>query len=192
MTTKLVLVTPGCTDWSAAGRIQGQLDVPLNAEGKKQIQNIISGLAKLKGIKSINSLYAGPLSRSVETAEAVGAIFKLKPNKLKELNELNCGLWQGLLETQVEKRYKKLYNIWKSNPLLAGPPKGEGVKEAGERVISAVKKLAEKFRGQVICIVCHEMAAGIIRCHYKKIDLADLWASIPRNGSVEVIEIKNG
>jgi probable phosphoglycerate mutase len=192
MTTKLILVTPGSTDWSTAGRIQGQLDIPLNAEGKGQIQLIISALAKLRGVRSINALYSSYLGRGIETAESIAEMFKLKLNKACELNELNCGLWQGLLEKQVEKRYKKLYSIWKANPLLAAPPKGEKLRDAYDRIVSVVKKAVEKFRGQVICIVSHEMAAALIKCYYKKIDLADLWDNIPKNASLEVIEIKHG
>lgn len=192
MTTKLILVTPGYTDWNTAHRIQGQLDIPLNAEGKKQIQLIISALARLKGIKSINALYSSSLSRSVETAESIAEMFKLKLNKLSELNELNYGLWQGLLEKQVEKRYKKLYSVWMANPLSCVPPKGESLKDAYDRVVSAAKKVVDKFRGQVVCIVSHEIAGALIKCYYKKIELADLWNNIPKNTSSEIVEIKNG
>jgi probable phosphoglycerate mutase len=192
MTTRLILVMPGVTDWSAAGRIQGQLDIPLNAEGKKQIQLIVSSLARLKGVKSIDALYSSRLSRSVETAESIADVFKLRLNKMREFNELNCGLWQGLLEKQAKKRYRKLYHIWKASPLLSAPPKGEPLADAYDRVASAAKKAVEKFRGQAVCVVSHEIAGALIKCYYKKIGPENLWAHIPKNGSVEVIEIKNG
>lgn len=188
--TKLILVVPGCTDWNKTGRIQGQLDIPLNSEGKRQIRNIISELSSLKGIRGISSLYASHLSRSLETASEICKIFKLKVNKLAELNELNEGLWQGLLEKDIQKRYKKLYNIWKANPLSTTPPKGESLKDAYDRVISAVQNIVDKNQGKAICIVAHEIISAIIKCHYKNIDVSKIWENLPKNASLEVLDIK--
>jgi len=188
--TKLILVRPGYTDWSKAGRIQGQLDIPLNIEGKRQIRSIVACLANLRGIKEISAIYTSKLSRSFETAAEVGRIFKLKPNKLSELNELNQGLWQGLLEKEIEKRYKKLYNIWKSNPVSTAPPKGESLKDAYDRVVSASQKIADRHRGRAVCIIAHEIVLTLIKCHYKNLDIAKMWEHVPKNATLEVLDVK--
>jgi broad specificity phosphatase PhoE len=109
--TKLIIVIPGPTEWNAIGRIQGRLDIPLSADGKRHIPTIISGLTNLKGVKMISAIYSSQLSRSLDTATEIGKIFNLKVNKLSELDDLNQGVWQGLLEKQIQKRYKKVYNI---------------------------------------------------------------------------------
>jgi len=188
--TRLILVRHGQTDWNKDGRVQGQLDIPLNTEGKRQIQSIIAGLAHLKGVKSIDALYSSQLSRSWETAEEIGKIFHLKVKRLRELNELNQGIWQGLLVKEIMKRYKKLYNIWRANPLATKPPKGEGIKEARERIITAVQKAVKRHNGRAVCIVTHEIASAIIKGHYKKMDINRIWENLPKNASWEVIEIK--
>ena len=190
--THLILVRHGQTDWNKNGRIQGQLDIPLNAEGKKQIQTIIAGLAHLKGIKNIDALYSSHLSRSWETAEAIGKIFSLKVKRLKELNELNQGVWQGLLEKHLMKRYKKLYAIWKENPSVTKPPKGEDLKEASDRVMSVVKEIVKRHNGHAVCIVTHEIVSTLIKSYYKKTDIDKIWQHLPKNASLEVIEVKNG
>lgn len=189
--TRLILIRHGQTDWNKDGRIQGQLDIPLNANGKKQIQAIISGLARLKGVKKINAIYSSQLSRSWETAEEIGKILKLKAKRLKELNELNQGVWQGLLEKAIMKRYKKSYNIWKANPLATTPPKGESLKDACQRVMAAVQKIVNWHRGQTICIVAHEVVYAIIKSRCKKTDLTNIWQDLPKNASWEVLEIKD-
>lgn len=189
--TRLILVVPGVTDWSKTGRIMGQMDIPLNAEGKQQTQTIIAGLANLKGIKAITALYSSQLSRSFETASEIGSIFKLKVNKLSELNEFNQGVWQGLLEKQIEKRYKKLYTIWKTSPLSTTPPKGESLKDAYDRIISAVQKIVDKHKNQAICIIAHEMVYAIIKCHYKEIEITNIWDHLPKNASWEALEIRD-
>jgi broad specificity phosphatase PhoE len=42
---ELWLVRHGETDWNVAGRIQGHLDVPLNANGVAQARNLASRLS---------------------------------------------------------------------------------------------------------------------------------------------------
>ncbi|MCM8781642.1 MAG: histidine phosphatase family protein [Candidatus Omnitrophica bacterium] len=189
--TRLILIRHGQTDWNKTGRIQGQLDIPLNAESRRQIQSIISGVVHLKGVKRIDALYSSQLSRSWETAEGIGKIFKLKVKRLRELNELNQGIWQGLLEKQVMKRYKRLYNVWKEKPLATKPPKGESVMEACDRIIPAIQKIIARHKGQTICIVTHEIVSAIIKSYYKKIDMNKIWQNLPKNASWEVLEIKS-
>ena len=189
---RLILVRHGQTDWNKEKRIQGQLDIPINTDGRKQIPSIISGLAHLKSAKSIDALYSSQLSRSWETAEEIGKVFSLKVKRLKELNELHQGVWEGLLEEQVMKRYKKLYNAWKENPLATLPPKGESLEEAHTRVISVVKKIINKHANQTVCIVTHQIVAAIIKSHYTKVDINKIWRDPLKNASWEVLEIKNG
>jgi len=188
--THLILVRHGKTDWNKDGRVQGQLDIPLNSEGKEQIQAIISGLANLKGIKRIDALYSSRLSRSVETASGIGRVYGLKIGKLGELNELNQGVWQGLLEKQIKVRHKKLYSIWKTKPSSTKPPKGEAMAEAYTRVMSAVKKLVKRHTGKTVCIVTHEIVSAIIKCYYKKIEVDKIWENIPKNATLEMLEIR--
>ncbi|HWU85383.1 MAG TPA: histidine phosphatase family protein, partial [Rhodocyclaceae bacterium] len=42
--TRLCIVRHGETDWNAERRIQGQLDIPLNATGRQQAEAAARGL----------------------------------------------------------------------------------------------------------------------------------------------------
>jgi len=114
---------------------------------------------------------------------------KLKPKRLKELNELDQGLWQGLCEEDIKKRYKKQYGLWRSSPFSTKPPQGEDMKDAYDRIISAVHKIADKYRNGTICIVCHELVISIIKCHFTGQDASEMWNMRPKTGSWEILEI---
>lgn len=187
--TRLILIRHGQTDWNRQKRIQGQLDIPLNAEGRRQIGNIVYALAHLKGIKKINFIYSSCLSRSWETADEIAKIFSLKTKRMKELNEVSQGVWEGLLEQDVLLRHKKLYMAWKTNPLSTTPPKGENIDDANKRITAGIKKAVNRHRDQVICIVTHEIASAIIKCHYRKIGLGRIWEHIPKNASLEILDV---
>lgn len=189
--TNIILIRHGETDWSKAGRIQGQLDIPLNGEGKRQIDQILKGMNLIEESKRIESVYSSQLSRSFETAEAIGRNFGVPVNRLRALNELNQGVWQGLLAKQIRGRNTKLYKIWRARPLATKPPKGEGLQEAYDRIISAVQKIVSKHADKTSCIVTHEITSAIIKCHYKNIDLNDIWDHLPKNASCELIRVEH-
>ncbi len=181
---RLILVLHGRTDWDKMNRIQGSVDVPLSEEGKTDAERIASDLAKVR----IDAIYSSFLSRSYETANAIAKVHNLKPKKIKELNEINQGVWQGLCLGDIKKRYKKQYTLWKSSPISAKPPQGESMKEAYDRAVNAVQKILEKHSGSTVCIVSHEIVTTLIKCHFKNENLEDIWKIMPKTGSWEMID----
>jgi len=184
--TKIILVRHGQTDWSNIGRIQGEVDVPLNSRGIEQARELASTLSSEK----IKAIFSSQLSRSYATAEEIARPHKLKVKKIKELNELNQGLWQGLLLSEVKKRYKKQYNLWMQDPTLVQPPKGESLKDAYGRAVGAVQKIIDKYPDDTVCIVSHEIISGLIKGHYNNIGIKELWKISLKKAQQEVIEIE--
>jgi broad specificity phosphatase PhoE len=184
--TRLILVRHGKTDWNAINRIQGGVDVPLNAEGLQQARGVA---AQLSGEK-IDAIFSSELSRSFATAEEIARSYKIKVKRFKELNELNQGLWQGLLVTEVKKRYKRQYNLWKADPTLVQPPKGENIKDVYDRVINLMQRLIDKFPVKTVCIVSHEIIIGLIKCHLRDVDLKNIWDFTLKPASWEIIDVE--
>jgi probable phosphoglycerate mutase len=62
---RIILVRHGETDWNKQGRFQGQIDIPLNQNGKKQAT---AASQFLKNI-AIQKAFSSSLSRPKETAQ---------------------------------------------------------------------------------------------------------------------------
>lgn len=184
--TRLILVRNGQTDWSKANRIQGEIDIPLNVRGRSQAK---ACAAQLRGI-SIDAIYSSALSRSYETALEIAKPHKLKVKTLKSLNEINQGLWQGMLVVDARRKHRKLYSKWESNPLNSKPPKGEGIKEAYDRVITEAEKTLARHKHGTICIVAHRIINTLIKCHFLSLDLNKIWEFSPLPGTWEILEIE--
>ncbi|CAH0118766.1 histidine phosphatase family protein [Paenibacillus sp. CECT 9249] len=63
------LIRHGLTDWNALGKIQGQTDIPLNADGRKQAEAMASRLIDDAG--PWDYIVSSNLSRALETARII-------------------------------------------------------------------------------------------------------------------------
>ncbi|MEA3560749.1 MAG: histidine phosphatase family protein, partial [Candidatus Omnitrophota bacterium] len=186
--TKLILVNQGQTDWDHEHRIQGLIDMPLNTGGNKQARAIAEGLSDMK----IDVIYSSGLLRAYQTAEITAKLHKLKVKKLTALNDINYGLWQGMLVSEAGKKHKKSYRLWQTSPLYSKPPKGEGIKEAYQRVSAQIEKLAFKHKDHVICVISHPAINALIQCYFLKQDLNDAWTVLPELGTWKILEVGSG
>ena len=69
MTTRLLIVRHGQTDWNSSGRFQGQMDVPLNPTGVQQAKAVAERLST----ETPAAIYASDLQRAWQTAEIIHA-----------------------------------------------------------------------------------------------------------------------
>ncbi len=67
MDARILLVRHGETDWNTEGLVQGRTDLPLNARGREQADEVARALAG-RGIRRVVS---SPLRRATQTAEVI-------------------------------------------------------------------------------------------------------------------------
>lgn len=185
--TELILVRHGQTDWTKDNRIQGTLDIPLNKEGEREPVEMAKNLNM-----DIDVIYTSQLSRAHKTADILVDVkkLKIKPKRLKELNEINQGIWQGLLVDEVRgKRYKKIYSRWESQPMSVKPPQGESLAEAHDRVIPALQKIVRKHPDKKICLVTHKVVIALIKSYYLQLDINNIWEFLPNTTEHKIIKL---
>lgn len=155
--TKLVLVRHGQTDSNAAGRFQGQQDVPLNRIGRSQADAVAGRLVRMKASRVVTS----DLLRASATAETIAAASGLPVAVDARLREIDVGSWQGRTSAEVAAE-----NPWFEDALHAGrdfrrSETGETAEEAGERVASVLGELADAHAGQTTIVVGHGLALRV-------------------------------
>lgn len=117
--TDLILWRHGQTDYNTAGRVQGQVDIPLNDAGRRQAAAAARGLAGL----APSRLVASPLVRAQETAQALAAVTGLGVESVHDLRERSFGSWEGLTREEIEDGWPQEFRRWRSG----GDPQGVGV-----------------------------------------------------------------
>ena len=128
MTTTLLLVRHGETDWNAAGRLQGQTDTPLNDFGRRQAQQLAEGLEA----EELEAIYSSDLARARETAEIVGERLGLAVVLDPDLREKDWGNWEGL--SPVERDRVEFV--------------GETTEVHQERTLRALRRIAQRHAGE--------------------------------------------
>ncbi len=88
----LVLLRHGRTAWNHARRVQGQIDVSLDDEGRAQAKRVAEAMADL----APSRLWVSDLLRARETAAPVAAATSLEPTYDARLREFSLGEREGL------------------------------------------------------------------------------------------------
>ncbi len=154
----MILVRPGNTDYDDQQRIQGILDLPLNARGEQQVQQMLAELRQIP----LYRIYTSPSEPARGTATRLGAELGVAVKELEDLQNINHGLWQGLQMDELRRKQPKVYKQWQESPETICPPEGEAFADAMERVRKALERPRKK-KGMV-AIVAPEPLATVIRC----------------------------
>ena len=168
---QIVLIRPGSTDYDRQGRVQGTLDIPLNEEGRQEIVRMIRDLKDLP----IETLYTTSCEAAEQTGVAIADALNLRLKKLDKMQNLDHGLWQGMLIEDVKTKQPKVYRQWQEEPEKICPPSGEMLSTARERVRLAVSRLLKKHKEGVIGLVVPEPLASVVCNVLRQDELGDLW-----------------
>jgi len=106
----------GETEWNALGRLQGALDIPLNARGRGQAEHAAGVLADLFARegrdKTALPYVSSPLGRARSTMELVRGRLDLPAADYAlddRLREIGYGVWEGLTLPESEAADPEVY-----------------------------------------------------------------------------------
>ncbi|MCA9247945.1 MAG: histidine phosphatase family protein [Planctomycetales bacterium] len=168
---KIVLIRPGSTEFDEEGRIQGTLDVPLSEQGRREI---VEAVDALRG-QGIQAIYCSPCESAEESARVIAQALQVKMKALENLQNLDQGLWQGMLIDDVRTKQPKVFRQWQDRPENVCPPGGEMIDDVRQRVLQTITKLAKKHKDGVVGLVVPEPLANVIGCLIRDESLRDLW-----------------
>ncbi len=160
MTTRLCLIRHGETDWNAEGRLQGAIDIPLNALGVRQAQAAARSLRE----QSFDALYCSDLQRARMTAEIIGDALHLPARIDARWRERHLGLLQGLTREEANARFPDAYGTLKARRPDYLPPEGEAIDALVTRVEAVLAQIAREHAGQNVIVVSH---GGVLDIAYR-------------------------
>jgi len=158
----IFVIRPGDTDYDAQDRIQGALDLPLNASGLAQVD----GMAEQLRDADLEIIYTSPSEPSLSTAQRLGKQLQLPVKVLDGLSNLDLGLWQGLSRKEVRHKQPRVFRQWEEAPQSVCPPCGEAPELVVSRVARALKKPLK--RENHFAVVVSEPLASLVLHHLQE------------------------
>jgi probable phosphoglycerate mutase len=183
--TRLILVRHGETEWNRVERFRGRADVPLNAAGLAQAEATAQRIARTWQPAAI---FSSPLSRAVQTAEAIARHYDLTVEPQPDLIDIDFGHWQGLSPEQVRERWPQLLEDWYTAPHTAKFPGGETLAQLRVRAMAAVSALIECHRGQTIVLVGHTVLNRVLLLAMLGLGNERFWRLAQDTCAINVIE----
>lgn len=135
----------GKTDWNASRRLQGQLDVPLNAEGVAEAE----AAAELLAGVHLDAIVSSPLERAAETARIVARRRDCPPAFHDALMERNFGTLTGKYVADVHREHglRSQHDLHHLEP-----DAGESFLAMVQRFVSAVRGILSDHAGDVLIV----------------------------------------
>ncbi|MEM7345287.1 MAG: MSMEG_4193 family putative phosphomutase [Chloroflexota bacterium] len=159
--TTVLFVRHGENDWTETHKLAGRTPgVHLNAYGREQAVALGERLAKVE----LNAIYASPLERTVETAEAIATHQKVSVTTDEGLLEVDYGAWTGEPIKKLAK--EKTWPVIQYYPSGAGFPEGETMYGMQARFVQAVARLVAQHPGEKFAIVGHADLIKSAVAHY--------------------------
>ena len=178
--TRLLLIRHGYSSGNKERRFSGQIDLPLSEQGVEQAVLVCDYIQKNY---TVDSIYASDLERAVETVRPLAEALDLPIHSHRELREINEGIWQGVLMTEVQEKYPEQYAFYKANLGLHQFEGGECYATMLERLLPMIEKIVADNQGKTVVIGTH---GAVVR------GLLSVWQGIPLERVMEVPRVPNG
>jgi broad specificity phosphatase PhoE len=151
-TCKLYLVRHGTTTMNVENRYRGRRDVPLDAQG---YQDAVDA-ARLLSTAGLTSVYTGPLRRTIATAQIIADEARIPDLRiLHGLNNVDYGAWEGMTSEEAARYAPEAFELYRTDPDTAVCPAGERLRDAQERMLSALRLIGERHPGETVVAVTH-------------------------------------
>jgi broad specificity phosphatase PhoE len=186
--TTLYLVRHGQTAWNREEVFRGRADIPLNETGRKEALLTGQYLERVK----VDSLYSSPLSRAVETAEAIARYQGKEVQISRGLIDIDFGRWQGVSHERVKERYGDLYRQWKDTPHLVGFPRGESLEDVRERALRVIDEIVRDHADETLLMVSHRVVNKTVLCGLLGLDNSHFWQIGQDTGCINILEFGQG
>ncbi|MGD1951206.1 MAG: histidine phosphatase family protein [Leptolyngbyaceae cyanobacterium] len=190
---RLLLVRHGETEWNRESRFQGQIDIPLNDNGRAQAAQAKDFLKVIP----IDGAISSSMLRPKETAEI---ILQEHPDVdlavTDGLWEISHGQWEGKFEHEIEAGFPGMLEAWQTRPETVQMPDGENLQDVWERAIKAWNEIVAHYSRQetpqTVLVVAHDAINKSILCHVTGSGPAAFWQFKQGNGAVSVIDYPDG
>ncbi|WZL73878.1 alpha-ribazole phosphatase [Clostridiaceae bacterium 35-E11] len=148
----------------------GRLDLDLSNQGIEQA----AGLARKFKEMPLGNIFCSNMKRTEKTAQVIGKYHDIKPQKIKDLCEINLGDWEGRTFEEVRQRYPEEFKKRGEDIINYCTPNGESFFDVNKRVMKAFYDILSNTDKNLL-IVGHAGVNKLILCNIRNIPIEDMF-----------------
>jgi probable phosphoglycerate mutase len=155
---RLLLVRHGRTEWNRLGRIQGQTDVALDAEGQAQAAALAPVIAGFDPV----AIWSSDLERAAATANRIGAEVGHLPRFDARLRERSFGDLEGISHAEFREQAPRDYDAFRAgdfDQIASAEPSDVVASRMGQATDELLSRMGE---GEAAVVVSHGAALKLL------------------------------
>jgi probable phosphoglycerate mutase len=180
---KVALIPCDATEWRQQGRLLGRVELPIDSAARSDE----AWLAPLRAVP-LDVIYYAPDDLCSATARRIGRSLGVPARKLRDLEEVDIGLWTGLTEEELAQRYASSYRQLHDAPLTVVPPEGESLGDAARRLKACIERRMRQNGLGGVAFVLRPLARAMACCLLAGEDLGQVWERMREHDRLQVIE----
>ena len=185
---RIILIRHGETQKHKDKIFMGQVDIPLNEEGKEQSTHV--GLEMQHFNIDTDTVYCSDLKRAKESAKIITRILgdRYTVSEVPEFREMSLGSWDGKFIEEIKEKYPEAYE--QRGKDITGfriDDVAENFYDLSNRVVPKLRSLIASTEGDIV-IVSHAGVIRAIRAYLAKKSVKDMLKLKIGRGTYEIIE----
>ncbi len=186
--TQILLVRHAVNDYVKTHRLAGWTPgVHLNEEGLAQAE----ALGKRLIPAPLRYIYASPLERTMETAQAIQQHHpQISIVQNSEIGEVRYGDWEGQSIAALQTR--KMWHVVQEYPSRAYFPNGETMRQVQQRAVNEVERLAALHPREMIVLVSHADLIKMVMAHFLGMHLDNFQRIVISPASISTLMLGYG
>jgi len=181
---KVALIPCAVTDWRQQGRLLGRAELEPAPGAESQFA---AWSDKLRPAQLARILHA-PDGLSKATAQSIARQLNIPAKALSALVEVDLGLWAGLTEEELKKRYAKAHRQLVDSPLNVSPPNGEDFSNAANRLRACLRKRIKPNGKEAIGLVMRPLTFAMARYLLEGGESVRIWETSQSEAEPVVME----
>lgn len=187
--TKILLIRHGHVEGIKPERFRGREPLELSTQGRAEAVTVARRIA---GHWRPRFIYSSPMSRCVETADAIANLTNAAVQVCEDLTDLDYGTWQFKSFEDAKAEDPRLFAAWFATPHLVRFPRGESLQDLAARTADALRLVLTRHREETIVLVGHDSVNRAMLLQFLGLPLSSYWRIQQGPCCVNEIDILDG
>lgn len=150
MTTRIILVRHGETEWNDQSRVQGHSDIPMNAKGIRQAELAAIALRD----ELVAAVLTSDLGRAMETGRIIAEQHQAPLSTHPGIRERCWGVWEGLTMAEIARVDPERHAALRRGEWVT-PHGAESWRAMKQRILRTIETFADRHPGKTIVVATH-------------------------------------